>query len=74
METFNRYNLRQDPHMTLSTPEMTEMALSLFHKAASLPTPVEIEAEGGPLLTGAKLDVNRSVELSVSWIHDVFDL
>ena len=60
---------------------MTEISLSLFHKASSLSAGalgggMESDEFGGlgSLPSGAVLDVNRAVELAVSWIHDVFDL
>ena len=79
LDTFEYYGLKQDPYNNLSSSEMTEISLSLFHKAASLSSSgpgMESDEFGGvhSLTSGASIDVNRAVELAVSWIHDVFDL
>lgn len=74
METFDLYNLKQDPYTFLSSSEMIEIALSLFHKAAVSQLIQEPGNMSGAPMGGVSLDVNRAVELSVSWIQDVFDL
>ena len=53
---------------------MIEIALSMFQKAASLPVSDDGTDINGMLLGGASINVNRAVELSVSWIQDVYDL
>ena len=68
------YELSRRPSFKLPTTEMVEIALSMFQKAASLHEAEEGTDVNGLMLSGACLNVNRAVELSVSWIQDVFDL
>jgi hypothetical protein len=74
LETFNQYGLHQDPNAMLSSVDMLEMSLSLFHRAVMLPPDKDTDDMGAPLKPNGDLDVNRAVELSVSWIQDVYDL
>ena len=74
LETFDLYNLTKNPKSSLTGQEMIEIALSMFQKAASLPVSDDGTDINGMLLGGASINVNRAVELSVSWIQDVYDL
>lgn len=77
IETFDMYKLSHSPSLKLSTAEMTEIVLSMYQHAVSLS---ETMAEGNNtdfselMLSSASLNVNRAVELTVSWIQDVYDL
>ena len=50
---------------------MTEIALSMFHRAATNSQGTN-DLPNKPVAGG--LNVHRAVDLSVSWVHHVYDL
>ena len=70
------YKLNHSSSSKLSTAEMTEIVLSLYQRVISLQQtmPEDGSDYNSILLGGAAINVNRAVELTVSWIEDVYDL
>ena len=67
------YKLNHSMSSKLSCAEMTEIVLSMYQRVVSLTENME-EGDNDMMLSSASLNVNRAVELTVSWIQDVYDL
>ena len=75
METIDMYKLNHSSSTKLSTAEMTEIVLSMYQHVITLQQTMEERSDYNGLMLGtASLNVNRAVELTVSWIQDVYDL
>ncbi len=57
----------------LSSAEMTEIVLSMYQRVVSMSERME-EGADDLLLSSASINVNRAVELTVSWVQDIYDL
>ena len=71
LKTFEEYKLHQNPNRSLSHALMTEIALSMFRRAATNSQGTN-DLPDKPVAGG--LNVDKAVDLSVAWVHHVYDL
>lgn len=67
------YKLNHSMSSKLSSAEMTEIVLSMYQRVVSMSERME-EGADDLLLSSASINVNRAVELTVSWVQDIYDL